>query len=148
VLVDGVAIGVLGELHPRWRQAYDLPHAPMLFELELTAVQVQPVPAFAAIARHQAALRDVALVVPESATHGGLIGALLADPSGLVRTATLFDVYKPAQPTPDMAAGERSLAVRLELLDADATLTEDRIDAAVAAAVARAAAAQGARLRG
>jgi phenylalanyl-tRNA synthetase beta chain len=65
-----------------------------------------------------------------------------------VRAATLFDVYKPAQPTADMAAGERSLAVRLELLDDfDATLTEDRIDNAVAAAVARAAA-QGARLRG
>ncbi|MDO8377066.1 MAG: hypothetical protein Q7S91_07710, partial [Aquabacterium sp.] len=78
----------------------------------------------------------------------GLIGALRSDPAGLVRSATLFDVYKPAQPTADMAAGERSLAVRIELLDAEATLTEERIDAAVAAAVARAAAAQGARLRG
>jgi phenylalanyl-tRNA synthetase beta chain len=147
VLIDGVAIGVLGELHPRWRQAYELPHAPMLFELDLAAVQAQPVPAFAPIARHQAALRDLALVVPETTTHDALVGALRADPSGLVRAATLFDVYKPAQPTADMAAGERSLAVRLELLDADATLTEDRIDAAVAAAVARATA-QGARLRG
>ncbi len=138
---------VLGELHPRWRQAYELPQAPLLFELDLAAVQAQPVPAFSPIPRHQAALRDLALVVPESATHDGLVSALRADPSGLVRTATLFDVYKPAQPTADMAAGERSLAVRLELLDSDATLTDDRIDAAVAAAVARAAAAQGARLR-
>jgi phenylalanyl-tRNA synthetase beta chain len=147
VLLDGVAIGVVGELHPRWRQAYELPQAPVLFELDLAAVQARPVPAFVPIARHQAALRDLALVVPEAVTHDGLIGALRADPSGLVRAATLFDVYKPAQPPADMAAGERSLAVRLELLDADATLTEERIDAAVAAAVARAAA-LGARLRG
>jgi phenylalanyl-tRNA synthetase beta chain len=40
------------------------------------------------------------------------------------------------------------MAVRLELLDDQATLTEERIEAAVAAAVARAAAAVGARLRG
>jgi phenylalanyl-tRNA synthetase beta chain len=60
----------------------------------------------------------------------------------------LFDVYKPAQPVAGMAAGERSLAVRLELLDDDATLTDDRIDAAVAAAVARATPPSGARLRG
>ncbi len=147
VLLDGVAIGVIGELHPRWRQAYELPQAPLLFELDLAAVQGRPVPAFTPIARHQAAQRDLALVLPEAATHDDLVGALRADPSGLVHSATLFDVYKPAQPTADMASGERSLAVRLELLDAEATLTEERIDAAVAAAVARAAAI-GARLRG
>jgi phenylalanyl-tRNA synthetase beta chain len=146
VLLDGVAVGVVGELHPRWRQGYDLPQAPVLFELDLAALQQRPVPAFAAIARHQAALRDLALVVPESVSHDALVGALGADPGGLVRSATLFDVYKPAQPTGDMAPGERSLAVRLELLDADATLTEERIEAAVAAAVARATT-LGARLR-
>ena len=146
MLIDGVAIGVIGELHPRWRQAYELPQAPLLFELDLVAVQARPVPAFAAIARHQSALRDLALVVPESVTHDRLIAALRDDPSALVCAATLFDVYKPAQPTADMAAGERSLAVRLELLDAEATLTEERIDAAVAAAVSRATAV-GARLR-
>ena len=36
--VDGHAIGFIGELHPRWRQAYELPSAPMLFELELSAL--------------------------------------------------------------------------------------------------------------
>jgi len=147
VLVDGQAIGHIGELHPRWRQAYELPQAPIVFELDLAAVQAQPLPAFEAIARHQAATRDLALVVPETATHDGLVNALKADPSGLVQSATLFDVYKPAQPTGDMAAGERSLAVRIGLLDAEATLTEERIDAAVAAAVLRAAHSQGARLR-
>ena len=108
----------------------------------------RPVPLFQAIARHQAAVRDLALVVPESASHDGLIGALRADPSGLVQSATLFDVYKPSSTTADMAPGERSMAVRLELLDDTTTLTDERIDAAVAAAVARATQAQGARLRG
>lgn len=147
VMLDGRVIGHVGELHPRWRQGYELPQAPILFELDLAAVLSQPVPVFEAISRHQAASRDLALVVPETATHDGLIKALKADPSGLVQSATLFDVYKPAQPAGDMAAGERSLAVRLGLLDADATLTEERIDAAVSAAIARAVQSQGARLR-
>jgi len=59
----------------------------------------------------------------------------------------LFDVYKPSAAVTGMAADERSLAVRLELLDFDTTLTEDRIEGAVAAAVARAGQAVGARLR-
>jgi phenylalanyl-tRNA synthetase beta chain len=74
--------------------------------------------------------------------------ALRADPQGTVRSALLFDVFKPAQPGAGIGAGERSLAVRLELLDDEATLTDERIDAAVAAALARAQAACGARLRG
>ena len=75
------------------------------------------------------------------------MAALKADDSGLVRTATLFDVYRPQAGAADFAPGERSLAVRLELLSDDATLTDEIIDAAVAAAIARAAAACGARLR-
>jgi len=147
VLVDGQPIGVIGELHPRWRQGYDLPQAPVLFELDLAAVLQQPVPRFQPIARHPSAWRDLALVVPESATHDALIGALRADPSGLVRSVTLFDVYKPAAAGADMTVDERSMAVRIELLDDAATLTEERIDATMAAALLRAAQAQGARLR-
>lgn len=147
VLLDGQAIGVIGELHPKWRQAYELPQAPLLFELDLDAVQQRTVPVAQTIARHQSALRDLALVVGEQASHDALVSALGADPAGLVQSATLFDVYRPAQPVADIAAGERSMAVRLELLDPQATLTDERIDAAVQAAVARAAAAVGARLR-
>ena len=86
--------------------------------------------------------------MPETATHDGLINALRADPSGLVQSATLFDVYKPAKASTDVGVGERSMAVRLELLDTSATLTDDKIDAAVALALGRASHAQGARLRG
>jgi phenylalanyl-tRNA synthetase beta chain len=148
VRANGQAVGWIGELHPRWRQAYELPQAPIVFELDLAAVTARPVPAFQTLARHQAAVRDLALVVPETVSHDGLVAALRADPSGLVQSATLFDVYKPSASTTDMASGERSMAVRLELLDDTTTLTDERIDAAVAAAVSRATQAQGARLRG
>jgi phenylalanyl-tRNA synthetase beta chain len=86
-------------------------------------------------------------VVHEHVTHDALMAALRADASGLVRSATLFDVYRPKAGAADFAPGERSLAVRLELLADDATLTDERIDEAVAAAISRAAAACGARLR-
>ncbi|HEX3138734.1 MAG TPA: phenylalanine--tRNA ligase subunit beta, partial [Rhizobacter sp.] len=39
VEVDGRVIGFVGELHPRWRQGYELPAAPIVFELEASAVQ-------------------------------------------------------------------------------------------------------------
>jgi len=147
VLLEGRDIGFAGELHPRWRQAYELPLAPVLFELDFDAALERVVPRFDPIPRHQPAWRDVALVVPDGASHDALIDALRADPEGYVRAATLFDVYKPSAATADIGAGERSLAVRLELLDPEATWTDERIEAVKQAAIARAAQAVGARLR-
>ena len=147
VVVDGQAIGHVGEFHPRWRQAYELPTAPIVFELDLAAVQARDVPQAQALPRQQAARRDLALVVQEHVKHDALMAALRDDATGLVRSATLFDVYRPKAEAADFAAGDRSLAVRLELLSDDATLTDEIIDAAVASAIARATAACGARLR-
>ncbi len=147
VVVDGQAIGHVGEFHPRWRQGYELPSAPVVFELDLAAVQARDVPQAQALPRQQAARRDLALVVKEDVKHDALMAALRDDATGLVRSATLFDVYRPKADAADFAAGERSLAVRLELLSDDSTLTDEIIDAAVASAIARATAACGARLR-
>jgi phenylalanyl-tRNA synthetase beta chain len=147
VEVDGCPIGHVGQLHPRWRQAYDLPQAPVLFELDLDAVLRMPVPVFQPVARQQRVARDIALVLPDRVTHDAVTEALLADDSGLIRSATLFDVYRPLSSAEAGGAGERSLAFRLELLDDEATLTDSRIDAAVSAAVARVAEQLGGRLR-
>ena len=66
----------------------------------------------------------------------------------LVRSARLFDVYKPAVASADMPAGARSLAVRLEFLDESAPLTDERVEAAKAAVVAALSERLGVRLRG
>ena len=120
----------------------------MLFELDLGAVLARDLPLAQPVPRHQASWRDIALVLRDEVPHDRLVDVLAQDPSGLVRSVLLFDVYRPTQPGGDIAAHEHSMALRLELLDDAANLTDERIDAAVAAAVQRAQAACGARLRG
>lgn len=148
IVVDGQAVGFVGELHPRWRQAYELPGAPVVFELDADALVARDVPVARAIPRQQAVTRDLAVLVGPQVTHAALIEAIESADRDLVRSARLFDVYRPAAATADMAAGERSLAVRLELLDDSATLTDERIDAGVAAVVDALKTKLGARLRG
>jgi phenylalanyl-tRNA synthetase beta chain len=148
VELDGQPIGHVGELHPQWRQAYELPRAPLLFELDLGAVLARDLPQAQPVPRHQSSWRDIALVLRDGVAHDTVVRRLAEDPSGLVRSVTLFDLYRPAQPVADIGAGERSLALRLELRDDRSNLTDERIDAAVAAAVQRAKDACGARLRG
>ena len=155
VLVNGRAIGFVGELHPQWRQSWDLPQAPVMFELELDAVLQRVVPQFQPVAKHQAVERDLAVVVAERVTHAEVMDAITAAvPGTMLRSAVLFDVYRPkplrageSAPAGGLAAGEKSLAVRLSLGRAEATLTEAEIDTAVQAVVAQLVARTGGRLR-
>lgn len=149
IMLDGVVVGHVGELHPKWRQAYELPHAPVIFEVDATALQRRPVPAYKPIARQQAVTRDLAVIVSDKVRYDALVEAVHAAPTGgLVREVTLFDIYKPKAATTDIGADERSVALRLELLDDDATLTDERIDAAMKAVVDTLGARLGGRLRG
>jgi len=145
--LDGRPIGWVGELHPRWRQGYELPQAPMLFELDLDGVLQQPLPQGKVPPKHPSSVRDLAVIVADSVTHEALMHAVHEAGDALVRSARLFDVFKPAQPSGDLRAGERSLALRLELLDEQATLTDERIDAAMQAVLASLQTHVGARLR-
>jgi phenylalanyl-tRNA synthetase beta chain len=149
VLLDGQVIGHVGELHPRWRQQYELPQAPVLFELDAEALLAQPVPAYQPVPKQQSVQRDIALIVGEHVTHDALMASLHAAPTeGLLRSASLFDVYRPSAGSSALAANERSLALRLELLDEQQPLTDERSDAVVQAIVAKVQQDLGARLRG
>jgi phenylalanyl-tRNA synthetase beta chain len=149
IRVDGQQVGVLGELHPRWRQQWELPHTPLLFEIDLDTVAARKVPAFEPVPKFQPAERDLAVIVGDHVTHSALLAAIRgAETGGLLRDALLFDVYKPQQATGGMASGEKSLAVRLTLASPDATLTDDQIESAVRAVVERIASQLGGRLRG
>jgi phenylalanyl-tRNA synthetase beta chain len=148
VMVNGQEIGVIGELHPRWKQGYELPQAPVLFELDLAAVMQRDLPVAKAIAKFQDVERDIAVIVRESVGHAALMAAIHAAPTqGLLQDALLFDVYRPKEAGAGMEQGEKSLAVRLTLGSADATLTEAQIEAAVAAVLAQLQTDVGGRLR-
>jgi len=151
VLLGGRAIGFAGELHPRWRQAYELAGAPVLFELELDAVLARELPRAQTMSKFQPVERDLAVIVAEGVSHAALMQAVWAAPhQGLLRDAVLFDVYRPrpGQPAAGLADSEKSLAVRLTLHSEAATLTDEQIDAVVQAVLRSLERELGARLRG
>jgi phenylalanyl-tRNA synthetase beta chain len=145
--LGGVRVGFVGELHPRWRQAYEIPGAPIVFELDAEALLQRPLPLFQPLPKQQPVWRDLAVVARRDVSHAALTAAVEAAAGGVVRQATLFDIYEPKGAAAGVAEGERSLAVRLELRDDAATLTDDRIDAVVAAVLASLEQRLGARLR-
>ncbi len=149
VWLDGGEIGVVGELHPRWRQSWELAQAPVLFELDLEAVVQGRVPVFEPVPKFQPVQRDIAVIVADAVPHDAVLAAVQsAATGGLLRDAMLFDVYKPKLASPGLGTHEKSLAVRLTLASSEATLTDEQVDAAVKAVVDSIAGRLGGRLRG
>ena len=148
VLLDGKVVGHVGELHPRWRQSWDLSQAPVMFELALDTVLHRAVPKSSGVAKFPNVERDIAVIVKDSVTHAQLMAAVhAAKTQGLLRHAVLFDVYRPKAESAAMAMDEKSLAVRLTLNSDEATLNEAQIEGVVQAVVAELTAQVAARLR-
>jgi len=149
ISLEDQAVGWLGEMHPQWRQLWDLSHAPVMFELQLDALLHKPVPKAAVVPKLQAVERDIAVVVSEDVSHQLLMDCIWVAPTqGLLQDAVLFDVYRPTKEAGSVAMGEKSLAVRLILQSTDdATLTDTQIDQAVQAVVQQLTQQLNARLR-
>lgn len=144
----GKAIGFIGELHPRLQQKYDLPLAPVVFEVEIAALQTVQVPVYQEISKFQAVSRDLALVVKQDIPAQNLADAFAAEiqknaACHIVQSVTLFDEYRGK----GLAEDEKSLAFRFSLQDTQSTLQDDRVEAAMTALTAAAAAQYAAKLR-
>src|SRR5450755_960106 len=124
----GSRVGFIGELHPRWRQAYELPASAVVFELDADALMRRALPSFEPLPKQQSAWRDIAIVARREVSHQALMATIDSGADGIVRNATLFDIYEPKGAAAGIDDGERSLAVRLELRDDGRTLTDEQIE--------------------
>ena len=132
VSLDGVVTGIIGELHPKWVQHYDLPAAPVLFELDTACllacdlIQTQP------ISKFQAVRRDLALVVDEAQSYQAMLACMQTACAEYVVQIECFDLYR-GKGVPE---GKKSLAFKVILQDTQKTLTDAEVDSSVAKLIA------------
>jgi phenylalanyl-tRNA synthetase beta chain len=148
VLIGDKTIGFLGELHPRWQQKYDLPLAPVVFEVDVQALQMRDIPAYQEISKFPAVTRDIAVVVKQSISAQELIDTFVAEQRAnpacaIMQAIVLFDEYRGK----GLENDEKSLAFRFTLQDTQTTLQDDKVDAAMAAFIASVDKKHGAKLR-
>ena len=145
---DGKHIGYIGELHPRLQQKYELPLAPVLFEVDVAALQNVNVPMYQEISKFQAVTRDLALVVKQAVMVQNLLDVFQTEirqneACKIVQAVVLFDEYRGK----GLETDEKSLAFRFSLQDTQSTLQDDKVEAAMNALVAAAGQQFAARLR-
>ncbi|MGZ8967488.1 MAG: phenylalanine--tRNA ligase subunit beta, partial [Gallionella sp.] len=142
IFVGTRAIGWLGELHPHTQQQYDLPLAPVWFELDLEVLLSSRVPRLTEIAKCLPVRRDLAVVVDEAITTQALLDAMIAAHAPLAQEIALFDVYRGK----GLENGKKSLAFRVLLQDTQKNLTDAEIETSITILV-NALAQHGAQLR-
>ncbi|HTP00788.1 MAG TPA: phenylalanine--tRNA ligase subunit beta [Anaerolineales bacterium] len=122
IAVGGKLIGLLGELHPRVAEKYELTDAPVLvadFDLEtmravLPSYGIKPVPEFPPI------LEDIAVIVDETVAASQVEGLIRQTGGKALADVRLFDVYRGSQ----IGAGKKSLAYSLAYQAPDKTMTD------------------------
>ena len=121
--VDGLDVGVFGELHPLVKEHYDFGPAPVLAaDLDARVLldllgkknEIEAVPAFPPV------LEDIAVIVDETVAVGQLEDVIRKAGGKLLADVKLFDVYRSEQ----IGAGKKSLAFSLTYMAPDRTLTD------------------------
>ena len=159
--LDGRELGWIGELHPRWQHKYELPKAPIVFELDAEVLLAAHVPVAQPVPRFPAVIRDLALIVDERVNVQRIVDAVQElrrtdERLSSLREFRLFDLYRASVADSSKVAGvganallnkEKNLAFRIVLQDTERTLSDADVDASIALVVAGLAARVGARLR-
>ncbi|NBS95093.1 MAG: hypothetical protein EBT08_02885 [Betaproteobacteria bacterium] len=148
VLLQGVPLGWIGELHPRLIRTLGLAAAPIVFEVDLEPLlaigQVRPQEP----SRFPQIVRDLALVVGREVSAVTLVGHLRRAIDhcvpGLLQSCWPFDEYRGK----GLENNEKSLAFRFVFQDNSRTLNDEEIERALREAISAAAQHCGARLRG
>ncbi len=139
------AIGNMGRICPSLCKEFDLGVAVWAAELSLEAISAQrrSVLRFQALPKYPAVRRDLALLLPEEAKFSAVKAIAFETDRKRLKTVELFDVYRDK----NLPAGTKSYAVRFSFQDAQATLTDERVDAIMVELVKRYVSKLHARLR-
>lgn len=125
----GDEFGIIGEIHPKVLQNYDIKQRCCAFELDMeklfahrrTRLMVDE------IARYPAVERDIALVLGEEVTAAEALAVIKDSEKELLKDVVVFDIYTGEQ----VASGYKSVAFRLTFQSLERTLTENEVNDSV-----------------
>jgi len=124
IVVGDDKVGIVGDVHPRVTQAFELSNTICLMEIDLEKLltkltrtkEYQPIPRFPSVTR------DIALVVDEQVSCRRAEEIIQSFP--LVTQITLFDLYRGEQ----IPEGKKSFAIRIIYQSPSYTLTDGEVD--------------------
>ena len=130
VTIDGVDVGVMGQVHPLVAKNYGIDVDVYCAEINFTAVLelLLPDATYTPLPKYPSVTRDLALICDEAVTVADVENVITASAGKLLRGVKLFDIYRGV----GVPEGKKSMAFSLELRADDRTLTDTDSEQAVA----------------
>ena len=118
-------IGFFGEIHPEIVSELDLPHSPVVFEVDALSLIDNPLSKYEEISKVPTVRRDLAFTLPIEIESDEIIKFVLKSAKNfkngkILKNFELFDLYKGE----GIASNEKSLAFRVLMQDTEKTLEE------------------------
>ena len=132
--VDGVDVGVMGQVHPLVAKNYGIDADIYCAEINFTKLMDYrlPDPTYTPLPKYPAVTRDLALICDEAVTVAQAEDVITAAAGKLLQDVKLFDIYRGV----GVPEGKKSMAFSLELRADDRTLTDTDSEAVVAKVLA------------
>ena len=122
VTIDGVDVGVMGQVHPLVAKNYGIDVDVYCAEINFTAILglLLPDATYTPLPKYPSVTRDLALICDEAVTVADVENVICASAGKLLRGVKLFDIYRGV----GVSEGKKSMAFSLELRADDRTLTD------------------------
>ena len=145
ITVNGVSVGVFGQVHPLVAKNYDISTEIYAAELDFTVLSglIAPAATYVPLPKYPAVSRDIAVVADEALTVAALVSCITKAGGKLLRDVKLFDIYRGK----GIDEGKKSVAFSLTLRADDRTLTDADSDGVISAVLAALDRELGAKLR-
>ena len=120
-------VGWLGSLHPKLQKTLDLSQVPIMFEIDLSALELVHVPVYIEISKFPSVRRDLAVTLDQDIPFSAIKQCVEKHATENVREVRLLDVYAGK----GITIGLRSVALGLILQDFSSTLGDIEIESTV-----------------
>ncbi|MEG2380248.1 MAG: phenylalanine--tRNA ligase subunit beta [Oscillospiraceae bacterium] len=126
VFVNGVEIGVIGQVHPKVSANFKIKTEVFAAELDFDAIIENATSDrhYAALPKFPATMRDIAVVVDKNVNVGDITKIFDAQKTKIVESYTLFDIYEGQQ----LGDNKKSVAYSISFRANDHTLTDEEVN--------------------
>ncbi len=133
VKVNGVTVGIFGELHPRTLENYGLSTRAYVGKLDIPELMENsdPQKIYKPLPKFPATTRDISVVCDDLLPVAELEKAITKAVGPILEKVTLFDVYKGEQ----IEQGKKSVSYSISMRSHEGTLTDEQADKAMEKAV-------------
>ena len=134
ISIDGVEVGVMGQVHPLVAKNYGIDTEVYCAELSFTKLLGLRLPdaTYTPLPKYPTVCRDLALICDEAVTVADVEDVITASAGKLLRKIQLLDIYRGV----GVPEGKKSMAFSLELRADDRTLTDSDSEGVVSKVLA------------